>query len=236
MSLKSPARNDDLKAVRIHISGSVWNLNMLTEMDLSCAIEEELRRKNEKSAAKDDWWSSIENIFRLSSEDDGQENQPSSDISANLEAIVRLVLKKPHLPKLDPLAQNIVIAAAFWPGFSSDLSRWDLTIDGEGEMRQNILISTPENRDAEPYTEILNIGADEAARLVQLADDLNFATFRPAIESITTDVGSARLSFRLGGEIVTYVDDGGGELSEEYQKSFRQLWKEVRQHAPFPKR
>lgn len=84
--------------------------------------------------------------------------------------------------------------------------------------------------------ERLNIGADEAARLVQLANDLNFASFRAVTNRISTDVGSTRLSFRLGEQMVTYTENGCGELSEEHRKSFWRLWQEVHRYAPFPKR
>ncbi len=140
-------------------------------------------------------------------------------------------------PKLDPLPTNILVAADWQPGFARDRSRWDLTINQEGNLCQRIGADTPKaEKTYTHWEERLNIGADEAARLVQLANDLDFASFRAVTDRISTDVGRMRLSFRLGEEVVTYIENGCGELSEEHRKSFWQLWKEVHRHAPFPKR
>lgn len=205
-------------------------------MEKLAPIEQELDRKNEKSSANDDWWSSIEDAFKLSSEEEQKQEFQSAGIDTSLETMVRRILKKPHLPRLDPLPDNVVIAAETFPGFSSDLTRWNLTIDGSGTLHQNVLICTPENSDAEPYSENVEIGKVEVERLLKLAIDLDFVAFRPVVETITTDVGSYQLWFRLNGKIVTYVADGGGELSEEHEKSFRRLWQEIQRYAPFPKR
>lgn len=194
--------------------------------------------ENENNLA--DWWSKIEEDF-VASFPEGEvpaiSIRSAADDAREDEIRVKNDLKLRHFPKLDPLPPNVVIAAAFSPGFAPDLSSWNLTIDCEGNLHQYIRAYTPKAETTWTYQEEhLNIGADEVARLLKMAEEFGFSSFQKVTESITTDVGSASLSFRLNGQIITHIQDGSGEMSEENTNRFRQLWKEVHRYAPFPKR
>jgi len=194
--------------------------------------------ENENNLA--DWWNKIEEAF-VASFPEGEvptiSIRSAADEAREDEIRVKNDLKLRRFPKLDPLPPNVVIAAALSPGFTPDLSSWNLTIDCEGNLHQHISAHTPKAETTWTYQEEhRNVGADEVARLLKMAEEFGFSSFQKVTESISTDVGSARLSFRLDGQITTHIEDGIGEMTEENTNRFYQLWKEVRRHAPFPQR
>ncbi len=205
-------------------------------MKLLAPIEGKIASADEKqSAATDDWWTSIEDAFKMPPENSRKYGHKDGKIPVDLEAIARRALKKPHLPKLEPLAENVIIAAETFPGFSSDLTRWNLTIDEMGNLHQNIQISTPENRDAEPYSLDVEIGSVEVERLLKVAMELNFTRLNYS-EGMMTDTGSEKISVRLSGELVSAIRNGYPLMTDESFERFRQLWQEIHLYAPFPRR
>ncbi len=199
-------------------------------------ISKESHQSDEtRTSASKNWWKDIEEVFSVS--DDEPKSAEAGKFAIDWNSLRERALRSPRLPKLDPLPTNILIAAEFYPGWTPDLSSWNLTIDCEGNLHQHIRADTPKAETTWTYQEEhLNIGADEVARLLKMAEEFGFSSFQKVTESITTDVASARLSFRLDGQIITHIEDGIGKMTEENTNRFYRLWKEVRRHAPFPQR
>lgn len=201
-------------------------------------IDKEPHQSDEmRSAADKDWRRKMEESFAAASPDGERKNAEVEKPETYLATMARRALNSPRLPKLDPLSPNVVIAAESHPGFSPDLTSWSLTIDQNGHLHQYVLVSTSigeilwELRD-----EQVEIGAEEVTRILTMAEKLGFSSFRKVLDISTTDLGSSRLTFRLNGQTVTHEEDGNGEMTEENTNRFYQLWKEVRRHAPYPKR
>ena len=185
--------------------------------------------ENEK--ALDDWCLEIEKAF---------EKSPNEKLAAtrsvppvDLAKVRERAMRSPRLPFLDPLPANIVIAVESHPGFSYDLSSWNLTIDQEGNLHQHILVDTRRGKlDFEHREEIANIGVAEVERLLKLSNEIGFPHFEDGGMCIT-DTGSRRISIRVNGQIETVVDNANPCFTDESQEKFYDLWQEIYRHAPF---
>ena len=151
----------------------------------------------------------------------------------DFEKIRERAMRSPHLPPLDPLPPNIVIAAESHPGFSYDLSSWNLTIDQEGNLHQHILVDTRRGKfKSEHREEIANIGVAEVERLLKLANEIGFPHFEYDVMCMT-DMGSRRISILIDGQIETAINNAHPCFTDESQEKFYDLWQEIYRHAPF---
>lgn len=149
---------------------------------------------------------------------------------------IRRALLSPRLPKLVVLPPNVVVAAESHPGFSSDLSSWILTIDISGCLQQHFLGEASKTDKTWKLQEsFVAIGADKVEQLVKLATELDFPNFQYT-SMCATDMGSCRISLRIGEQVETVVDNSSPSFMPESEERFYRLWRAITRHAPFPKR
>ena len=188
--------------------------------------------ENEK--ALDDWCLEIEKAF---------EKSPNEKLAAtrsvppvDLAKVRERAMRSPRLPLLDPLPRNIVIATESHPGFSSDLSSWNLTIDQEGNLHRHTLAyeRTSEGKSiCVLREELFCIGIDEITRLILLAKHIDFPNFDYGDLWILDDAGSSRISVRIDGQIETLEYRVDPIFSDESAEKFFRLWQEIHNLAPF---
>ena len=131
-----------------------------------------------------------------------------------------------------------VIGATFAPGFTEDLSSWRLVIDDEGNLFQDIKVSTHENQwQGEQRQEYFFIGQDKVIQLLLTAEEVGFMSYKDSYDISVTDQALHVLSIRFGECEKTVTAYGAAWLAYEGDadmKGFLELWKAVHQYAPFP--
>jgi hypothetical protein len=96
-----------------------------------------------------------------------------------------------------------VIAASYGPGFETDLSSWTLWLDRAGGLRQQIRVCAPENEyRVEHRTETAQVGVEEVAALLRLAEEVGFQDLPPDLgEWDVTDQETVAVTVRLPGGV-----------------------------------
>lgn len=135
-----------------------------------------------------------------------------------------------------------VIGAEYGPGFSSDLSRWRLAIDDEGNLFQEIAIwqwTAEKGIVREHRREHVEIGQDTVLQLVLKAQEVGFQSYEDSYQRSITDQSTRTISVRFGEidkTVCAYAADWLVREGNKDMVGFLELWDAIHACAPFPPR
>ncbi len=135
-----------------------------------------------------------------------------------------------------------IIGAKFHSGFSEDLSRWRLVIDEEGNLFQDVKVwrwTKESGIIQEERQEQIHISVEAVLELLLKAEDLGFHSYERSYNATMDDAPSYVISIHCG-EVDTTVNATDADWlvreGNTDMRGFMELWKEIHQYAPFPKK
>ena len=131
---------------------------------------------------------------------------------------------------------DVCIVTFFSPGFSFDLSSWELRLSVSGILVQDIeLLSAPQWQ-KEQRREEREVGAEFVEQVLNRADEIDFWNLQVEREGGVTDMPSYRLAIRKSEKSRVYGPDAvsyHAYQGDESARRFVELWKLIHLHAPF---
>jgi hypothetical protein len=131
----------------------------------------------------------------------------------------------------------LLTAAVVSPGFSADLSTWQLTLDMNGHMRQEIH-SSGQTRTVEA-----RVSAEDLAAILEVVQRIKFIQLRPHYSSSITDCATLAISVRINGfakRVEAYAPEfiasnpfgHGSQQDSQDMQGFVELWDRIHRHLP----
>ena len=156
----------------------------------------------------------------------------------------RLAEEKPRPPgrfevygELGGLPDGAVFGAGFAPGFSPDLSCWRLWFFPDGRVRQELVVSTPDNGYAgEERVVEGRIDPDVPGKLMAAAEVAGLEELAGRYHSAWLDVCTMSVAARLPGGVRSVTVCGPHELAAQGHEAaiaVLGLWRAAHRYAPW---
>lgn len=145
------------------------------------------------------------------------------------------------LPELELNDGDLIGAALVTPGFTSDLSTWNVTLDEHGLLTQTISLAQPPKFEHGITALRQHVHDDTISHLKRIVEEEEMLRFAGFPDLCVTDQESVRLTIRLHG-ITNTIDAYGphavaelGETETDRKKAARfcRLWDAIVKLTPF---